>query len=409
MPERPHPARAGARHPGNPGGAWVLTAVGVVLAAGFWLWFDANFERQLQAVPGEASAAARRNPFLAAERFLIRIGIDARGATGVGLLRTPPDTADMLVVDGLPVLNATRRRALRDWLAAGGRMLVEAAHPRTPDQAARPEVFLDDIGAALRHAEDAAGSAEAVAELRVDGYPQSVRVGFHPGWYLEDVDGSAVGNAVADGKARLLQYRVGDGLLYVVSDSLWLGNDAIGEHDNALLLALLASGRDTVWLLHDVSVPGLAVLLWRAAPAAIIAAAVLAAMLVWHLGARLGPLLPAAPAGRRDLLEHLQAAGNFVWRLGRGGLLVQQTRCRVERRWLGRHPPLRELDHTGRARRIAELSGLEPAAVRSALYGPVGDAARLVSITATLQRLASPHPAPAQTRHRTERQTKAGS
>jgi hypothetical protein len=362
-----------------------------MLAAGLWFWFDANFERQLREVPTGASAEARRNPFLAAERFLARIGMDARGTGGQALLRELPGTGDMLIVDGLPPLNAARRAALLDWLAAGGRLLVEAVRMQDTDAPAQDAVLTHMIGAALRHDDDPPAAGEVVAELQVGDRPRPVRVGFEPHWYLEDLHGRAVGDATAGGRPRLLEYRIGDGRLYVVSDSLWLTNEGIGEHDHALLLAILTAGRDTVWLLHDVSAPALATLLWQAAPAAIVSAALLLAMLLWSQGVRLGPLLPAPEPGRRDLLEHLQAAGDFVWRMGRGGLLVAQTRAGTERRWLRRHPTLRDLDDAARARRIAELSGLTPAAVRTALYEPVGDAARLVAITATLQQLAGRH------------------
>jgi hypothetical protein len=402
---RPRQAGGGRRG----GGAWLLAGLSLLLAGGLWLWFDANYERRLQEVQVDASPAARRNPFLAAERFLTRVGIDARSVAGLELLRHPPDAGDMLVIAGLPPLDAARQGKLRAWLEAGGHLLVEAVHEHPPDTPPRPEVFLDRFGAALRQLEYVRSAAVAVAKLAVPGHPEPLRVGFHPHWYLEDLSGEAQARALADGKARLLQYRVGDGLLYVVSDSLWLGNEAIGEYDHALLLAVLAADRGTVWLLHDVSMPGLAVLLWRAAPAAILSAALLLALWLWHLGARLGPLLPPPAAGRRDLLEHLQAAGDFLWRLGRGGALVQQTRRRIERHWLQRHPPLQALDQAGRAARIAELSGLGHAAVHAALYAPVGDAARLVTITRTLQCLARQRPRGAQPHPRTGPQRQAGS
>ncbi|NBC12220.1 MAG: hypothetical protein GVY09_02530 [Gammaproteobacteria bacterium] len=382
------PAAASARKSRRRGGgAWVLAAIGAVLAAGGWLWLSANFERQLREVSVGASPEARANPFLAAERFLVDSGIEARSTTAPELLRDPPPPADMLVVDGLPPLNAARRERLRDWLAAGGRMLVEAVHLDTGDAAPRPEHFLAGFGAQLRRDAQAGGDDEVLASVRLPDSPQPLTVGFAPEWYLADRLGAAAGEVSADGRPRLLEYRVGAGTLYVVSDTLWLGNARIGRHDHALLLALLAADRERVWLLHAVSVPSLAMLLWRAAPAAMVSALLLLMLLLWHLGRRLGPLLPAPDAARRDLLEHLQAAGDFVWRQGRGGLLVAQTRRRLERQWLRRHPALRGLDTTERARRIAAQTGLSPDEVQAALYGPVGDAAGLVRVTAVLQRL----------------------
>jgi hypothetical protein len=378
------------RRPGAAGGAPVLAGLGVVLGIGFWLWFDASFERQWREVQVGSSAEARRNPFLAAERFLARLDVAVHSGTDLAPLRELPDPADLIVVDGLPPLNAERGARLEAWVEAGGHLLVEAvrlADTDAPDQATN---LLRELGVVLRQADTAYAAEDVIARVRLPGAPAPLEVAFAAPWYLEDLAGTAVGEAVAAGKARLLQYQVGAGLVHVVSDTLWLTNDAIGDYDHALLLAQLAAERDTVWLLHDASMPHLAVLLWRAAPAAMVSAALLLAALLWHLGGRLGPLLPEPPPGRRDLLEHLDAAGDFLWRHGRGGHLVRGTRRRVERDWLLRQPPLRRLDEAGRARRIAEQSRLPLSAVYAALYGPIGEIAELPEITATLQRLARP-------------------
>ncbi|WP_295879446.1 DUF4350 domain-containing protein [uncultured Thiohalocapsa sp.] len=380
------------RHRASSGAAWVLWVVGAVLALGGWLWFTEHFERRVREVPTGASAQARANPFLAAERFLTASGVDARSDQGRTLLRQLPGAADMIIIDGLPVLNAARRERLHAWLSAGGHLLVEAVHLDGDADRSQETQFLTRFGAVLRRDAAAASTDEVVAELRLPDQSQPLRIAFEPTWYLEDRHGRAVGEASADGRARLIIYAVGAGRLIVVSDTEWLRNTGIGAHDHALALALLTANRDAVRLLHDVSVPSLPALLWRTAPAAVVSAALLLVLLLWHLGRRLGPLLPAPDTGRRDLLEHLQAAGDFGWRHGRGGLLVAQTRRRLERRWLGRHPQLKQLDAAGRAERIAARTGLKAAQVQAALYGPVGDTAGLLHVTATLQRLARARP-----------------
>ncbi len=383
---RPTPRKRPSEH----GGAWVLAVVTALLAAGAWFWFDANFERQTRTVEVEQSPEARRNPFLAAERFLQRLGVDARSSAGIELLRSPPASGDMLIVDGLPPLSAARRQQLLDWLIGGGEMLVEAMDVLEPDDEPGTDDLLAEFGAVLRM--DDSAPAEVVAEIDADGVAEPVRAGFLGRYYLEDAYGESIGAIGADDRPRLLQYAVGDGLLFVVSDTRWLSNSGIGDHDNALLLDWVAAERDTVWLLHDVAVPPLALLIWHAAPAAVIASALLIVALLWGQGGRLGPLLPAPPDRRRDLLEHLRAAGEFLWRLGRGGLALQQTRRRVERGWLRRHPPLRALDEAARAERIALLCRLPMTDVRRALYAPIGDDRvrdhlGLIRISETLRRL----------------------
>jgi hypothetical protein len=375
------------RRAGRSGVGWVLAALCALLLLGFWLWFDANFARQWREIQVGASAEARRNPFLAAERLLLRLGADVRGAAGASPLRQLPDPGALIISDGLPPLNAERRRRLWAWLDAGGHLLVEAVRLEEDDAQVESTDFLRELGAVLRQTTTVAAGDEVVAQVRLPGSAEVLEVAFSAPWSVEDISGNAVAEATAAGRARLLRYRVGAGAVVVVSDTGWLANAAIGRHDHALLLALLAAERSSVWLLHDLAMPHLAVLLWRAAPAALFSAGLLLLALLWHFGGRLGPLLPEPPTGRRDLLEHLDAAGAFMWRLGRGAHLVQCTRRRLERDWLLRHPPLQPLDPQARARRIAEHSHLPVSQVHAALYGPLGDGRELPRITATLQRL----------------------
>ena len=105
---------------------WLMGALVVLLSVAAWVWFERNFERQLREVPTGWSPAAKRNPFLAAEHFLRRVGIEVESVPGRDLLRDLPPPGDLLVVNGLDALNAERRQRLRDWLERGGRLLVEA-------------------------------------------------------------------------------------------------------------------------------------------------------------------------------------------------------------------------------------------------------------------------------------------
>jgi len=368
---------------------WLLGALAFALMLALWIWFDRNFEKQTHEVETGWSAEARRNPFLAAERFLRRAGIEAQSRPGRDLLRQLPPPDDMLVINGLDAMTERRRARLRAWLEDGGHLLVEATRLWAPDETPRAEDFLAGFGALLRVGDgqenngDCDGDngnetcaigdtgdvgSEVVAEIEFDGYPQPVQVGFIARYFLEDADGDAVDSVDAGGLPRLLQYRVGDGLLTVTSDNVFLTNADIGNHDHALALALLSDGADKVWLLYDHMTPGLATLLWRRAPQAVISAALLAAALLWHLGAQIGPRMPAPARARRNLTDHLEAAGALMWRHGRGGFQLAATRRRVEQAWLRRHPLLHQLDDSGRAGWISEQVGVDAAKVYDALY-----------------------------------------
>jgi hypothetical protein len=374
---------------------WLLAGLAALLVAAALAWFLKNFEQRSMQIDAGYSAAARRNPFLAAERFLARLDIPVQSSAGRELLRDLPPTGDTLVVNGLAVLNADRRDALHRWIEQGGRLLVEAAS--LWDEEDRPDTRRDDFlaryGVQLLEQPDpkdrSLPGAEAVAEIAVDDYPHPVEVGFGARYYLEDSSGEASGAVAAGGRIRLLQYEIGDGMLTVTADNRFLTNRNIGRQDHALFLALLTSppGGGKVWLLYDSDIPWLGALLWQRAPFAMVSALCLVVLFLWHLGGRLGPLLPTRAEGHRDLLVHLQASAGFLWRHGQVDRLTEVTRGRIERKWLRRHPSLQELDKDGRSDRIARHVDIAPGEVRQVLYPPKPGSVELVSDTALLQRL----------------------
>lgn len=370
----------------------VVAGLALVLIALFAAWFLRNFERRNFEVEAGWSAAARRNPFLAAEHYLRRLGHEVESVAGRGPLRDLPPPTDTLVVNDLGPLNEGRRRALEGWVAAGGELVVVALEASKGD-GPRPDDFLAGLGVRLREADgDAKGGAEGRVTVAVEiaGESRPLAVSAPAGLYLEDANGRAEAAASAeDGALRLLRVPLGEGHVTVSADNRFLTNAGIGEHDHAALVAFLASqaGGDKVWLLYDSGVPGLADTLWRAAPQAVASGALLALAFVWHLGRRLGPLEAVPTRGRRDLLEHLDAGAEFLWREGRASHLSAAARGRVERAWLRRHPPLGTLGPGERAHWIGARLGLPAADVWRALYALPKDGEALVADAALLQRI----------------------
>ena len=384
---------------------WLMSGLGAILLAASLSWFLKSFERRTQEIDTGYSTAARRNPLLAAERFLERLDIPVESRSGRELLRDLPGPDDILMVRGLGILNVERQDALNRWIAQGGRLIVEAEHlgEEGGSPARRGGDFLHRYGVRLKEDDERPnpfGSDEKlVAEVHVEGFPRVLKVAFAAGAYLEDADGEASGHVSAQDRARLLQYEIGDGLLTAVSDIRFATNRRIGDHDHALFLALLADPRDggKVWLLYDSGMPWLGALLWRRAPMASVSSCGLLVLFLWYLGRRLGPLAPVPAGRRRDLLAHLQASADFLWRHGQGSRLTQASRERIEQAWLRRHPILREMDRAGRAAWIADRAGLAPAGVARTLYPAAVQEADLVADAVLLQRLWSSLSIPAAT------------
>lgn len=372
-------------------GTLLLWGLALILMAALTIWFLENFELRTKEVDAGLAAEARKNRFLAAERFLQRLNIMVESVAGRELLRTLPPNEDMLVVKGLGALNAQRREALHAWLEAGGRLLVaptELWEWEEGDNALRQD-FLNDYGVQLHKLEDGESQQRVVATVAFEGYPEALELELDGRYQLVDALEEADGGVSVDDRYRLLQYDIGDGQLTVTSDMSPFTNAWIGKRDHALFLALLAetSAGGKVWLLYDNDVPWLGALLWRHAPHALIAAACLILALLWHLGGRLGPLLPSPRTDRRDLLAHLQALADFHWRHGRGSHLTRVTRERVEQAWLRRHPSLRGMKPDERAEWIAQRTGLSVAKIQRILYPPHIEERSLLEQARLLQRL----------------------
>ena len=182
---------------------------------------------------------------------------------------------------------------------------------------------------------------------------------------------------------------IGQGRLTVLSDSGFLVNQAIGEHDHAYVAARLIAPREAgkVWLLFDSDMPWLGALLWAGAPYALVSAGLLLALWLWSLGRRLGPLTPPPDRRRRDLLEHLDASGDFLWRHGRAALLVESSRRRILGAWLKRHPDVALADRHQQAEALADVTGEPVERVYRTFVAQPEDARAFVEQAALLQRL----------------------
>jgi hypothetical protein len=184
-----------------------------------------------------------------------------------------------------------------------------------------------------------------------------------------------------------LRFAHGAGTITLLSDNRFFSNTSIDEQDHALLLSRLVGSASHCWLLYSSQMPSLFKLSWRHAPHLLFSGCLFLLILLWWLTNRSGPILAHPQGERRDLLEHLQAAGEFLWRQDRAAGLQDQTRKQIEKRWLQRHPRLRRLDRQARCEWLARRAGLNPLAIDQALYSQQTDERGLIRASAILQRL----------------------
>lgn len=195
--------------------------------------------------------------------------------------------------------------------------------------------------------------------------------------------------AVIDGRAHVVRLRLGAGALIALSDTAFMGNYGIEDHDHALFFARLVAPPQggKVWLVYDGGVPWFGALVWSAAPAALISGTLLIGFWVWALGGRLGPLSGVPDRRRRDLLEHLDASGDFQWRHGRAADLAASSAQRILATWLKRHPTLSQAHRHEQVEAAAQTAGQSVETMTRALFTRSETAPEFVERSRVLQRL----------------------
>jgi hypothetical protein len=385
----------------------ILLGVLLLVGLGAWgvHWFLANHERHSREIRSEVSPQARRNPYLAAERFLDRLGVECESVSGRDRLLQPPPESGLLLINNLgPSLPLEREQELLGWIRRGGHLVVVPGQEWDEELESGGNHLLDALGVQLLvvpltgdERESIEGAVERQAEseqavpvrFQVPGARQRVAVDFDRDRILIDRDGQADWGGAGEELGYLLQFEMGRGRLTVLSDDRFLTNDAIDRLDHALFLAQLAQGYDKAWLLYSSKMPSLIRLLWNSAPQLLVGGLVLLLLLLWSMGMRTGPLLCRGWTPRRNLMEHLDAAARYAWRMDGARLMCVTSQQGLEQAWRRRHLILGRMNQRQRCEWIAARAGLTPGEVETALYGRPSGEKEFTDVSAVQQRLAA--------------------
>jgi len=363
----------------------LLTLSGLI---GYWVW--SNFESEPYTLRSEMSTEARRNPLLAAERLLTRLGLQVESQGGRKYLNEPPPQVGLLLVKDLGApLPAGRVNALLEWVEAGGRLVVS---PGLLQDEEVSHLIMDMFG--VTYVRDTGDETEEADSISLPGQEERpLKVDFDADAWFEVESADEYWQAPAGDAPHLLIFDWGEGQVVFLSDSDFFTNQRIGEEDHAVFLAELAADQGRAWLLYSTQMPSLPALLWRWAPYLMSSLALLGLFLLWHFGRSAGPRLCTEEGQRRNLLEHLRASAEFAWRLDPKQGSLEAARRQVEKRWLASHPQLQRLEQGARCQWLAERTGMNAGSIEQALYQGQDEGGQLIKTTAILQRLlAALHP-----------------
>ncbi len=394
----------------------VLVVIGsLVTAMVVWyaMWFAANFEKHYREVRVDVSPEARRNQFLAAQRFIAENGSEASSHRNRDIFSLKPGDNDTIILGNHGVLFIERNHdELWSWIEDGGHLIFTAYDRDDEDE---PLALLDELGVKLvqlNDDEEDVHCSDSLEPCREEDSEDEddiwgsdninrITVAFQsdvPGDYLARFradrhlsDPKELADVVVGDSwmPNLFQYTVGQGQVTVLSDNELFRNEQIGEKDHAYLLSRLTGGSDHVWIFYSAEMPSLLEQMWRRAPYLMMMVPLLILLAGWRMLCRSGPNLHQRFDPRRNLLEHLDASAMFSWRIDRAQQMFLNNRESVEQAWRRRHPQLNGLEQAQRCEWIGEKSGISPSAIERTLYGNVVSEQDFIRASSVLQQLAA--------------------
>jgi hypothetical protein len=328
---------------------------------------------------------ARVNPWLAAERFAWSYGFEVES---LAAWRAPEVGDAVWFVPASILNNESFIRRVEQWAGAGGHLVVLLEHAAAESndwQNFEPDLPLANALAAMLQ--------RLGIELRKDPADTSAEPGVAEVHFEDEefkVAAKSNGTVAVEGgePGTFASVRVGEGRVSVLTDARPLRNRWIADQDHPrLLLALIdAAEREG----SVVFVRGFGLSFWgmlrRHLWPVLCGLAVAVALWLWKNLTRFGPLEAAVlPSLVRGYDHHLEALGNFHWRLDRAAALLAPLREQILERAQKIGLRSGRLDDE-LIQLLAARSGLPPERVSRALAEPVtADTVRATRVLADLQ------------------------
>lgn len=378
----------------------------LVLAAGLWL--SRYFEWKIEELDLGQSDTARKDQFLAAQRFLALQGVRGQTLRSFSLLDNLRWQDEQLNVDDtLILLNAhkllkdQRFTALLDWVGRGGTVIASTDNVFIGNNTETRDLLLehfelevvrvdddedvadgeqpdaDDTATSALDDDEESDPAEAAdlteeekiaadLHLRCEFLSNIVDVNFAQekdplqidygggtsfNFYGEEPE-SWSGD---DDGVHLAAFTWGNGRVIINSDNHIWNNRRIDCHDHAYALWKLINPNGKVWFLVNQDAPSLWSVLWQSTPYGALAALLALALWLWAKAVRFGPILTRTDSGRRSLAEHIHASATLLWRRQQHPYLVTLLRNELQQN-LRYHFP--QFDSWSAAEQIAHLQTL---------------------------------------------------
>lgn len=343
----------------------VTALVGLVAGLGLH-WFFSSYDRIEKEVELPPRGAARYNTLFALQTTLESMGLEVRARPSLNLPAMGLTAEDLLILaSDIRTFGDEDVAALTDFILEGGRLAFAAPDAEGGEDAP----LLDALGVDLVKV----GKCSDWHRLLTGS--TSTRCATYALQSVEEGP-SVIGQKLGDASSgyRLIEGGYGEGRWRALSSLRPVGRRAMRTAENrdlamAWILPLVPE-RGVVHLVFSVDVPPLYVILVQSGWPVLLPLLLALLAWLWRRGQRLGPVIGLEKPDRRALLEHLQAAAEFLFRRRAG----KQLHGALHRRFLAElrrdHPDIAALQGDELVRAVAQRWGLPAEHVRTALYPP---------------------------------------
>lgn len=333
---------------------------------------------------------ARRNPWLAATRFLEANNYPVLTARGV---LTLPESESILFIPANAIHSAALARHVIDWTRDGGHVvyLAEGGEQFRSDWneladfsmsgSARQEMhpLLTEMGITVDKKSSTPSKASSMDTVNIDGTTYRMSLAEHIWFDVSSSKFRVLWNAGPDKKnTPLASMKVGEGQLTILAHAHAFRNRWIDDDDHAPLLLALVESTNPVYNVHFFKSGRVSLwdMLWEHAWPALIAVVVLLLVWLWSVMPRFGPVLTLPWKAQRRFAGHLEESGAYLWKQGLTDALLQAPRQAVltAARRQGYHPEERLF-----ASLLATRAGLPVERVTDAIHGGNAHDARLLT------------------------------
>ncbi len=385
-------------------------ALVITISALMGLFFTV-FEKVASERNLDLQGEAKFNPLVIAQRFLENSGIKSESVVSMIKLKEMPGKKDILFLATRRFdIGPAKRDEILNWVSNGGHLII-VAWPPADSKSDIQDPILKELAIQVNYEEsniiDKLDDCNKIPELKkkqesksetkkqqkqiknsskdnkakdsdnkncntndfeaiavtIVSERETSQVAFNPTIWLT-TNNEKKANWVVNGKsgAHLLEYVKDKGLITILSDYRFLTNTKITKFDHAAFfwyLVHFSNNSGKVWIVYKGDMPPLYEWLSKNLWAAFLTLFFIIFIWIWSALPRFGALYPKLSHNRRNLIEHIRASGQFLWKNKFSDELIQETRNALQEKISKRHPNWNKLTDAERYQRLAKQSKID--------------------------------------------------